>query len=144
MRVWIWLVCVGLLTACAMTNDAPTDEPESRMTVIPATSVPIRLTPVPILQTQRPPACEGAPVSRLILYERGRVTNNDRKLNLRVRPDTNAGVLRLLQPGAVFEVIGGPQCANGYAWFQIRYEGREGWIAEGDASGYYAEPYLTG
>jgi hypothetical protein len=147
-RVWTWVICSVLLAACAMTNESATDEaePESRMTVIAATVTPLYTpTPVPLVEETREPVCADLPItSRMIVYERGRVTDNGRKLNLRVRPDTNAGVLRLLQPGAVFDVIGGPQCANGYAWFQIRYEGREGWIAEGDDTGYFAEPYLAG
>jgi SH3-like domain-containing protein len=78
------------------------------------------------------------------VHERGRVTENGRQLNLRGTPSTTATIIRKLDPGVIFEVIAGPRCAEGYAWFQIRFGASEGWIAEGDAREYYVEPYQTG
>jgi uncharacterized protein YgiM (DUF1202 family) len=97
-------------------------------------------TPTPISSVR----CLNAPPSQLIVHERGRVTRNNQRLNLREGPGTQHRVLTLLDEGLVFFVLGGPVCSGDFAWYLIRARGRVGWIAEGDASQYYAEPYLTG
>jgi uncharacterized protein YraI len=43
--------------------------------------------------------------------------------------------------GAVFDVIAGPECSDGYFWFQVDYQGTQGWVAEGDSTSYFTEPY---
>lgn len=114
----------GDTTAQAM---APTETPEFMPT-----------TPTPM--------CSGAPVQKLIVQERGMVTENGQELN--IRPD--AGIsddnepLGKLMPGDIFLVLEGPVCANRYAWFRVRSSRFEGWIAEGDTQEYYVAPYLPG
>jgi hypothetical protein len=53
-------------------------------------------------------------------------------------------ILGRIRINEVFNVLDGPECVDGYNWFYIRYNTLEGWIAEGDDSGYFVEPFLTG
>jgi len=89
--------------------------------------------------------CPTAPRSRLILQERGRVTDeNDDRLRIRSGPGIEYDQLILMNPRDLFFVLGGPTCADGYAWYRVRHGRIEGWVAEGDDEGYFAEPYLPG
>ncbi|MCA9910184.1 MAG: SH3 domain-containing protein, partial [Anaerolineae bacterium] len=71
----------------------------------------------------------------------GRVSSQDpRPLNVRAGPSTGSARSGQLMTGEVFFVIRGPVCAEGYSWYQIRYNETElGWIAEGDTN-YFVEP----
>lgn len=44
---------------------------------------------------------------------------------------TSNSVIDTIDPGEEFDIIGGPSCANGYVWWQVRYSNRTGWTAEG-------------
>ena len=90
--------------------------------------------------------CEGTPASMLIIGERGRVTrtDDDETLNLRSGPGIDYGILVQIEQLETFFVLDGVECSDGYSWFQIDYQGRIGWVAEGDEDQYYVEPYLTG
>jgi len=39
--------------------------------------------------------------------------------------------------GVVFDVLDGPICAGGFYWWEINYQGINGWIAEGNAQEYW-------
>jgi uncharacterized protein YgiM (DUF1202 family) len=85
------------------------------------------------------------PPSRLILRERARVSLDDpRPLNMREGPGTAFDVITQIPAGGVLYVLEGPSCSQNYAWYRVDYNGREGWVAEGDASGYYVEVYPPG
>jgi TolB protein len=43
--------------------------------------------------------------------------------------------------GQVFDVLEGPVCADGYAWWKIDLEGLVGWAVEGQPREYWLEPY---
>lgn len=150
------LLC--LLAACnaALPVDTPeptaanTPRPIMRASVTPShepTDSAITSTPFtwPTLPPSPTPTCPDAPRTRLIVQERGRVLPDDpRPVNMRQQPGTDQPVKALLPVRAVFFVLDGPVCRNGYSWFKIRYDGVEGWIAEGDRASYYVEPYLPG
>jgi hypothetical protein len=89
-------------------------------------------------------ACPGAPALRLQVGGKGRLTvsQGEKPLPLRVRdvPGTAAKVAGQLLRGIEFKIISGPECKDGYAWWQIVGQGVVGWIAEGDDSGYFVEP----
>jgi uncharacterized protein YgiM (DUF1202 family) len=145
---WVGIIALIVCAACTMTSDA-TSTPRSAstsMTVAPATpTLPVTITPVMVLQQPRDPLCPDTPLSRLILYERGQVTQtNEESLNLRAGPGTSFRILRRLPPGSVFFVIGGPECGSNYTWFRVQFEALEGWLAEGDFNEYYTQPYLSG
>lgn len=87
--------------------------------------------------------CPGAPKTRLKVgdYAQGS-TASSTSSRVRSAPGTAAGILGLLPPGKAVEVIGGPECANGYLWWRIQFlEGDlVGWTAEGQGSDYWLVP----
>jgi hypothetical protein len=63
------------------------------------------------------------------------ITEAGKDLNLRQSPTTSAKVLRKLDQYEYVEIIGGPQSANGYTWWQVQvgiFGGEEetGWMVE--------------
>ena len=62
--------------------------------------------------------------------------------NLRAAPGLNGEVIGKVWPGAPFQVLDGPQCADNYVWWQIEIDGAQGWTAEYDPSAgrYWLEP----
>jgi serine/threonine protein kinase len=93
--------------------------------------------------------CPGAADPRLAPGQQGRVTL-DPPLPSRMRsvPSTEGGetnVVTRLQPGKVFDVISGPVCGttDPWRWWQIEYQGQQGWIAEGQPGDYWLEPVAS-
>jgi uncharacterized protein YgiM (DUF1202 family) len=147
-----WLICSLALCCAACTpaaqRPAATEAPlpAAVVSTIEGTFAPPVLVPTATLTPTAISSarCPNAPPSQLIVHERGRVTRNNQRLNLREGPGTEYRVLTLLEEGQIFFVLSGPACSGDFAWFQVQARGRIGWIAEGDAAQYYAEPYLTG
>jgi hypothetical protein len=89
--------------------------------------------------------CQGTPPSFIHSGVQARVTitpSGQRALPLRVRSEgtMTSPVIAQLTDGTVFFVIAGPTCADGFTWWQISVANQSGWVAEGDASGYFIEP----
>lgn len=90
-------------------------------------------------------ACPDAPPPRLIIGLRGRVTlNDDRPLNVRERPGTGASIVGQIEPGSVFVVLEGATCSARYLWYRVARGSLTGWVAEGDMTTYFVEPYPPG
>ena len=84
--------------------------------------------------------CPPAPPSRVTAGMRARITYTD-GTPLRLRESPTGSVIRNIEEGVSFDIIGGPTCASGYTWWQIRQDdGITGWVAEGDIDGYFIEP----
>jgi len=140
----LFIPCL-LVTACS-----------TGLAIVPNNTTPLPPTPVStralptdtpfVMPTPLPsasPVCEGAPPTRLILNERGRVLPDDpRPVNLRSDPGTANRTVTSIPILEIFYVLDGPVCSGDYAWFKIQYRHYEGWIAEGDFTSYYVEPYL--
>ena len=144
-RVWFVLLFAAVLLAGACADAPGRDTPSTETRVFVAT-VATTLT-LPVYPTLTPhQVCEGAPESRLILGERGRVrlTEDGKALNLRAGPGITHEILDQIEPLSVFLVGDESACSDGYSWFLITYRGQAGWIAEGDSTAYYAEPHLPG
>ncbi len=60
---------------------------------------------------------------------------------LRSQPSLNGSQIGLIPTNEIFTVIDGPVCANGIQWWQVDYNGRTGWTAEGQNGTYYIRPY---
>lgn len=137
-----------LLAACSFsTSPLATDRPTFVPTQVALNPTDVRSTAfiMPTLPPSPTPICPGAPRTRLIVNERGWVLDDDpRPINLRVAPGLDNRSLQQIGIGEVFYVLEGPVCQDNFAWYKIRYQGSEGWIAEGDFSSYYVEPYLVG
>jgi len=66
-------------------------------------------------------------------------------LNLRQEPKIDAdNIIIVLAESTKATVIGGPENSNGYAWWRVDYNGREGWIAEGSGSTKYISVVSSG
>ncbi len=90
--------------------------------------------------TQGAYQCPGAPPPRLTVGQTGRVTPGLPN-KLRSEPSLNASEVGRAPGEAVFVVVGGPVCADGYTWWQINYNGIIGWTASGTEGEYWVEPY---
>jgi hypothetical protein len=97
---------------------------------------------------QYPTATPGAPLSpctlptRLSVDHIGRVPADATwRVNVRPAPSIATVPMGRVEKGTSFTVIGGPVCADGVHWFQIRYgeNGAEGWLAEGQNNIYFVE-----
>ena len=139
-RRWKFLLLIGILSGCVLqTND----------TVPTITPTPLRIvtdTPTPFVMPTPPPpptaSCAGAPRERLVIGERGRVLPDDpRPVNVRRLPGTENKMVTTIPINGVFQVMNGPVCADGFQWYQVHYREATGWLAEGDLTSYYVEPY---
>lgn len=85
-------------------------------------------------------SCIGSPESRLVVGEQAQIVGGGS--NLRFFPSATAQLLTIIPNGAIIPVIDGPSCTNGFAWWQVQYDGERGWVAEGDDDAYYLAPYI--
>jgi len=147
MRIVILALTLFLILTACSTNTAT---PSPTMAIAGVTVVaesPITATEAIVPPSSAPVIedCPNAPPIRLIVQERGRVSDeDDRTLNLREGPGTSFAVIFAIEPNELFFVLDGPECDGEYAWFRVQYRNYTGWIAEGDADVYYVEPYLPG
>jgi uncharacterized protein YraI len=86
------------------------------------------------------PACLGVPPPRLTVGGQGRVTPGLPN-KVRSAPSTSAAAIGSIPGDAIFAVIGGPRCADGYLWWQVNYNGLIGWTASGTSSEDWVVPY---
>ena len=90
--------------------------------------------------------CTASLPARLIIGQEGRVLY-DNTVNLRAEPGLGKTIINPIIWGSMFTVLDGPRCVDDYNWWQIDYHDEVdsvvGWIAEGDASGYWLEPRGT-
>ena len=84
--------------------------------------------------------CAGALPPQLTVGGMGRVTPGLPN-KVRSEPASGAGQIGAIPGEGVFNVIGGPRCADGYTWWQVDYNGLMGWTAQGDGAEYWVEPY---
>lgn len=139
-RVWqIWRNAQALITfarRCCVER-VLTDEENSQFGLPTATPAP---SPTP-----NPATCEGLTLaSRLYPGSRGRVVDTDKandNVNVREQPTTSGSRIGQVSPGQTFQVINGPTCAEGMAWFEVIYGigAVRGWLAEGQNDEYFVE-----
>jgi uncharacterized protein YgiM (DUF1202 family) len=74
--------------------------------------------------------------------DRVQVTMSTGELSVRVTPGTDAELVVRISPGQQYTIMGGPQEADGYTWYQIRSDdgGTEGWVASGDDTERWLSP----
>jgi hypothetical protein len=90
---------------------------------------------------QEDAACGEALSPRLTVGGSGQVTvDTGFFLNLRAEPGLSGAEVLRLASGEFFEVIGGPECADGLRWWQVRQFGLTGWIAESAGGDYMTAP----
>ncbi len=84
--------------------------------------------------------CAGAMNTRLNSGVQGRVRADGLPVNVRADATTASARLAQIDPGNTFAVIGGPECAQNYVWWQVRAGDVTGWVAEGANGVYWIEP----
>jgi uncharacterized protein YraI len=84
--------------------------------------------------------CLGVPPPRLTVGGQGRVTPGVPN-KMRSAPSTGAAQVGSIPGEGVFSVVGGSQCADGFLWWQVSYDGVVGWTASGTSDEYWVEPY---
>jgi len=80
--------------------------------------------------------CDGALPSRMRVGFEGRIVAAN-GANLRESPSVAAPQVGAMPQDAVFTVLDGPVCAEGFAWWEVRYRRFTGWVAEGNATDYW-------
>ncbi len=86
------------------------------------------------------PACMGVRPSNLVVGGQGRVTPGQPN-KMRSAPGTAAPQVGSIPGEAIFSVVGGPRCADGYLWWQVSYNGAVGWTAAGSGTEDWVVPY---
>jgi len=87
---------------------------------------------------------EAQPVDRSPrVGDRVQMTMSSGQLSVRVTPGADAELVVRVNPGDQFTVMGGPQEADGYTWYQIRSDDGavEGWAADGDGTERWLSPF---
>ncbi len=84
-------------------------------------------------------SCVDTLTSRLQIGQQGRVSDSTSN---RIRKGSGAGFDEIgkIPPGGTFDVLDGPECADGYAWWKVNYNGLIGWTAEAAPDRYWLEP----
>jgi len=83
--------------------------------------------------------CEGAPPSRLRIGDTAIVVTEPDALRARPQP-AEGDPVELLYRDYVLPVVGGPQCVNGFVWWQVQLRDETlAWVAEGDTTEYYLD-----
>jgi hypothetical protein len=90
-----------------------------------------------------PVSCDNAPLSRLQIDQRGRITFTDgTPTNVRDAPGLSGEKIATVPEGAAFTVLDGPVCADDYAWWKLAFDdGVTGFVAEGTPEEYFLEPW---
>ncbi len=150
MRRMFALLMLGLLAGACRTlvaSEAPTATPSPSSEIVarvPSATAAPTITPF-VMPTPPPaptPICPDAPPTRLLAWDRGRVLDDDpRSVRIRGLPSLDSDIVAYIPVEGVFFIITGPRCEEGYAWYFVRYGHVEGWIAEGDFTSYFVEPY---
>jgi uncharacterized protein YraI len=83
--------------------------------------------------------CSATVAPRLVVGRLGRVTGGLPN-NVRSLPTASSTRIGQIPALGVFTVLGGPQCADGYYWWQVNYNGLVGWTVEGSTREYFVEP----
>jgi hypothetical protein len=86
-----------------------------------------------------PSGCANALAAHLTVGGQGRVTPGLPN-KMRSAPSINAAQVGNIPGEGVFTVVAGPECGDGFLWWQVNYEGTIGWTASGDSSEYWVEP----
>lgn len=63
---------------------------------------------------------------------------------VRSTPSTGGELLGTIPASATFDLLEGPECADGFLWWRINYEGLTGWTVEGNSEEYFVDPVTVG
>jgi WD40 repeat protein len=83
--------------------------------------------------------CPGALPSRLQIGKPAQATPGLPN-NVRDQPLASGAKIGEIPAEAIFMVLEGPVCAEGYAWWRVDYDGLVGWTVEGAGEDYWTVP----
>ena len=84
-------------------------------------------------------SCPGTAMVPLVVGGHGQVTPGLPN-KMRTAPSTSAEQVGSIPGEAVFDVIDGPRCADGYNWWKVSYDGLVGWTADGAPDDPWLQP----
>ncbi len=88
--------------------------------------------------------CPNSLPPQMVVGENGRlIPGPGLKNRIRQQATTSSDQVGTISEGDVFIVLDGPECADGYAWWQIDFDGVVGWTVQGDSQGYWIEPLIS-
>lgn len=93
----------------------------------------------PVAAQETSAVCPDTPPSRLVVGELAQVTPGDGN-NLRDTPARSGERIGSIPGIGIFAVLDGPICADGFAWWQVDYNGTQGWTVEAVEGEYALEP----
>src|SRR5262249_28630715 len=59
------------------------------------------------------------------------------------QPSKSGALLTTLPAGQQVDVLGGPVCADGFQWWQVKADQTQGWTVEGSGSDYWLVPAIS-
>ncbi len=117
----------------------PTPTPIPVPNLIPTPTPTATPTPTPTATPTVTPTPTATPVP--VLHAGGRARVLAETLNVRSGPGTKFDRVGVLLQNQEVDILGGPEEADGYRWWQIRTEeGISGWVAEGTGEVTWIEP----
>lgn len=124
--------------------------PEPSPTPLIAQATSVQFTPTPTLEPAtptpeptpipEPPTPVPTPAPNVLQVGAEATVNADAGLRVRSGPGTNFDPVIMLPAGTVVQVIDGPQRADTYTWWQIRFQSPEGEELEGWVAGDFLDP----
>ena len=94
---------------------------------------------------QETASCPGAMESRVQVGDLAIVVTEPDPIRARSNPGSDGEILDLLYRDYRLEIIDGPVCADGVAWWQVRLrDERTAWVAEGADDEYYLDVFSAG
>lgn len=93
--------------------------------------------------TQAQVTCPGSAPARLQVGHQAQVLP-DAGVNLRSTGAPDSPILEIVPGGAIMRVTDGPDCAGGFTWWRVEWQGMIGWVAESfNETTYYLQPLIT-
>lgn len=88
--------------------------------------------------------CSDCPSSRLDKGDTTKVSNTPPLCNrIRTKPNIDhSKVVDCVDPGTILDVVGGPECNDGFVWWQVEVKDKDvkGWTVEGDDENFWLLP----
>jgi|GEM_PF-1431565 len=97
--------------------------------------------PLPV-RADGPTGCSIAPTRNVRVGDIARISDADSRSNrFRELPTTHSTstLIGMIPVGGMFEIIGGPRCADGYRWWNVVYDGLTGWTSDGEGDVHFFE-----
>jgi len=92
----------------------------------------------PVQAQENVKTCPDSLPPQLVVGEAARVAPGEAN-NVRNRPETSGELIGQIPGGALFTVLAGPACGDGFTWWQVQYGDLVGWTVEGNED-YWLEP----